>query len=266
MGERSGTLTARLHGGETLVGMQCFTASPVLVEAMGMAGFDFTILDREHCPTGLETVAHLARAAQASGLTPLVRIPELSRIEIGRALDLGVRGVVVPHGNLERCRAALEAARYAPQGKRGACPAVRAAGYLPADWAAFAARENEEILVVPLIEDGEALEQIEQVVALEGIEIVFLGPFDLAQSLGLPGADYRHPTLSAALDRVVAAAAARGKWVMTTVGATIDEDYASLLVERGVRLLSFSADVAVFLAACRRIAALRDGGGEKGST
>src|SRR5690606_19188429 len=108
-----------------------------------------------------------------------------------------------------------------------------------------------------LVEDPEAVEEIEAIFALDGIEIVFLGPFDLAVAMGLGGADYRHPKLAAILDRVVAAASRHGKHVMTTVGATIDHEYAASLVARGVRVLSFSADVAVFLAACRRIASLR---------
>lgn len=250
-------LVEKLQGAGTLAGMQCFSASPVLVEAMGGAGLDFTVIDLEHCPTQLETVAHLVRAADACGIAPLVRVPDLDVPLIGRTLDLGVQGIVLPHASVERCKAAVRAARYAPEGDRGACPVVRGAGYLPGDWRAHVARSREETLVVPLVEDAAAVEGIEAIFALDGIDVVFVGPFDLAISMGIDGSDYRHPALAAVLDRAVAAASARGKHVMTTVGATIDHDYAASLVARGVRLLSFSADVAVFLTACRRIAALR---------
>jgi 4-hydroxy-2-oxoheptanedioate aldolase len=248
----------RLRAGATLAGMQCFSASPVMIEAMGQGGLDFTIVDMEHCPTSLETLAHCVRAADASGIVPLARVPQLDRQLIGRALDLGVRGIVLPHASPDRCAAAVRSCRYAPEGERGACPVVRAAGYLPADWSAHADRTNREVLVVPLVEDPEAVEAIDSIFAIDGIDIVFLGPFDLSISMGLKGADYRHPKLAEILDRVVAAANKRGKYVMTTVGATIEHEYAAALVARGVRLLSFSADVAVFLTACRRIAALRD--------
>jgi 4-hydroxy-2-oxoheptanedioate aldolase len=258
-GRAEPSLLQRLRVGETLAGMQSFAASPVLVEAMGHAGLDFTIVDMEHCPTGLETLAHLLRAAEASGLVPLVRVPELDASLIGRVLDLGTRGIVLPHASPARCAAALSAARYAPAGSRGACPVVRAAGYLPSDWQAYASTANDEVLVLPLIEDATAVEEIEAILDIEGIDIVFVGPFDLAISLGLPGADYRHAQLAAILARIVRAARERGKFVMTTVGATIDHDYAASLVAAGVRLLSFSADVAVFFTACRRIARLRDG-------
>lgn len=251
-------LADRLRAGGTLAGMQCFSASPVMVEAMGEGGLDFTIIDMEHCPTQLETVAHLARAADACGMAPLVRVPDLDAPLIGRTLDLGVQGIVLPHASASRCEAAVRAARYAPLGERGACPVVRGAGYLPADWGAHAERSNRDTLVIPLVEDAEAVDTIERIFAIDGIEVVFLGPFDLSISMGLGAADYRHPKLAEILERVVAAGREHGKHVMTTVGATIDEQYAASLVAKGVKCLSFSADVAVFLSACRRIAALRN--------
>ncbi|MBL0419309.1 siderophore biosynthesis protein SbnG [Ramlibacter sp. AW1] len=253
---RRPSLRDRLGGNRPLVGMQCFSASPVLVECMGEAGFDFTVLDMEHCPTQLETVAHLMRAADAQGMACLVRVPDLDAPLIGRTLDLGAQGIVLPHATVERARAAVRAARYAPQGERGACPVVRSAGWLPADWDAHAARSARETLVVPLVEDEAGVAQIDDIFALDGIDIVFLGPFDLAIAMGLGAADFRHPRLADVLDTVVSAARRHGKHVMSTVGATIDEAYAESLRERGVRLLSFSADVAVFMAACRRIARL----------
>lgn len=250
------SLRDRLAKGGTLTGMQCFSASPVIVEAMGASGLDFTIIDMEHCPTGLETLSHLLRAADSVDLLPLVRVPDVERTIIGRSLDLGAAGVVIPRASPERCRDALRFARYAPAGERGACPVIRSAGYLPGDWIAHERKANAGTLMVPLIEDPAGVERCAEILDLEGVEVVFVGPFDLAVSQGLSGADYRHPALSAALQRVVSEATVRGKYVMTTVGATIDLDYAKTLLDAGVRLLSFSADIAVFIGACRRIAAL----------
>jgi 4-hydroxy-2-oxoheptanedioate aldolase len=253
---RRASLRDKLGGNRPLIGMQCFSASPVLVECMGEAGFDFTVLDMEHCPTQLETVAHVMRAADAYGMACLVRVPDLDVPLIGRTLDLGAQGIVLPHATTERAQAAVQATRYAPNGQRGACPVVRGAGWLPADWDAHAARSLRETLVVPLVEDEAGVAQIDDIFALDGIDVVFLGPFDLAISMGIGAADFRHPRLAAALDTVVTAARRHGKHVMSTVGATIDEGYAASLRDRGVRILSFSADVAVFMAACRRIAQL----------
>jgi len=249
-------LRDKLEGDRPLVGMQCFSASPILVECMGEAGFDFTIIDMEHCPTQLETVAHLMRAADAGGVAPLVRVPDLDLSLIGRTLDLGAQGIVLPHASIERVRTAVQATRYAPQGQRGACPIVRSAGWLPVDWDAHVARSRRETMLIPLVEDETGIEEIDGIFALDGVDVVFLGPFDLAISMGLGAVDFKHPRLSAVLDTVVAAARRHGKHVMSTVGATIDEHYAATLRDRGVRLLSFSADVAVFMAACKRIAQL----------
>lgn len=246
-------LRSKLQAGAALTGMACFSASPVLIEIMAAGGLDFVTIDMEHCPTGLETVAHLLRAADAGGLSPLVRVPDLDPGLIGRVLDLGADGIVLPMATAERTRAAVQAARYAPEGVRGACPAVRAGGYLPRDWAAYQRQQNERALVVPLIEDRAGLEQAEEICAIDGADVLFLGPFDLAASLGLDGTDFRHPVLRAALDRLLEAARRHGKHVLTTMGSSVDPDYARQLLGLGVSMLSFSADVVVFAAACQRI-------------
>lgn len=252
----SDKLLERLRGGAILTGMQCFTASPVLVEAMGHAGLDFVTIDMEHCPTGLETMGHLFRAADASGIVPFARVPKLDSSTIGRVLDLGAAGVVLPHASIERSKLALQYARYAPAGSRSACPMIRAAGYMGADWAAFAQQADSGVHVIPLIEDEQGLEECEGILDIEGVDMVFVGPFDLSMSLGLPGADYRHPRLADALQRITGAAARRGKYVMTTVASSIDPAYARSLLDAGVTLMSFSADVGVFFKACRDIAGL----------
>jgi 2-keto-3-deoxy-L-rhamnonate aldolase RhmA len=258
---RPASLLARLRSGARVGGMQSFSASPVLVEAMGHAGLDFVVVDMEHCPTGLETLAHLLRAADAAGIVSLTRVPDLDPLRISRALDLGVAGVVVPHASPERCRAALDAARYAPEGTRGACPVVRSTGWLAGDWREHARQANADVLVIPLLEDASAIDSLEAMFDIDGIDIVFIGPFDLSISLGLDGADFRHPVMADILDRCLALAQARGKFVMTTVGATLDGAYAGELLGRGVRMLRFSADVAVFLNACRAAVRLRDAAG-----
>jgi 4-hydroxy-2-oxoheptanedioate aldolase len=254
--ESTMSLLDQLRAGAILTGMQSFSASPIMLEAMGRAGLDFVTIDMEHCPTGLETLAHLLRAADSGGITAFARVPQLDASIVGRVLDLGVAGFVLPHASVERCRTALDLARYAPEGSRSACPMIRAAGYMPKSWPEFASAANRDTLVIPLIEDAKGLDECEAILDLKGVDIVFVGPFDLSMSLGLAGADYKHPQMAQALERIVKAASSRGKFVMTTVASTIDHGYASLLLERGVTLLSFSADVGVFFAACRGIASL----------
>jgi 2-keto-3-deoxy-L-rhamnonate aldolase RhmA len=246
-----------LARGELVLGMMHFTGSPMIVEVMAAGGLDFTIVDMEHSPTDLGLAAHLIRAADAAGIAPFVRVPAVDPGLIKKVLNLGAQGIVIAHATRASCEAAVHAVRFAPEGDRGACPAIRAAGYAPPDWEEFARRANRETLVIPLLEDTETLGDLEKIAAMPGIDVLFLGPFDFAISAGVPGAGFDHPVIAAALDRVVALARQHGKHVMTSVGDRISTDYARRIVERGVQLISFSADALVFLRACREIAALK---------
>ena len=249
--------TERLRAGELMLGMQSFSASPPIIESMGTAGMDFVTIDMEHCPTGIAEVVSAVRAAELGGVTPFVRIPQMDPSLLGRVLDLGARGVVIPHANLEICKQAVKAAKFGPVGNRGACPIIRAAGYSPASWDDFAAAANRDTMVIPLLEDKESIDDLEAMLALPGVDAIFMGPWDLSISLGIPAANYDHPVMGAILDRAVAAARKNGKHIMTTVGATTDTTYASRIVAKGVAMISYSADILVFVDACRRINTLR---------
>jgi 4-hydroxy-2-oxoheptanedioate aldolase len=247
----------KLSAGEIVMGMMHFTASPMIVEVMASAGLDFFIIDMEHSPIDLGVAAHLVRAADACGLTPFLRVPSVDPCLIKKVLNLGVRGIVIPHATVEDCKAAVAACRYPPEGERGSCPAVRSAGYAQPDWTAHMAQANREIVIIPLIEDKAMLDRIEEILPLRGVDIFFLGPFDLAIALGVPGARFDHPAMAAALERLVGIARRHGKYVMTSVGDLIDHAYGRSLLEKGVSMISYSADALVFQNACRTIAALK---------
>ena len=247
----------KLRDGKNLVGMMHFTGSPMLIEVMASAGHDFVNIDMEHSPIGIELAAHLVRAADAAGVTPFLRVPSVDAGLIKKVLNLGVRGIIIPHATRDECRAAVDAARYEPEGSRGSCPAVRAAKYTQPDWAEYTRQVNRDITIIPLLEEKEVVDDIDSILAIDGIDIVFLGPFDYSISAGVPGANFDHPIMAAALNACVEAADKRGKYVMTSVGAKIDAAYARSIYAAGVRLISYSADALVFLEACRAIAATR---------
>lgn len=247
----------KLERGGTVMGMMHFTASPMIVEVMARAGLDFFIVDMEHSPTDLGVAAHLVRAGDAAGITPFVRVPSVDPGLIKKMLNLGAQGIVIPHANRESCAAAVKAAWFEPEGIRGSCPAVRQAGYGPQeDWQAFMRRANAEVLVIPLIEDPATLEDFEALADMPGLDVFFLGPFDFAVAAGVPGAGFDHPVVAAALERMVEIASARGKYVMTSVGDRISTQYCRDLLDRGVRMVSYSADALVFRRACEDIAEL----------
>lgn len=251
------TVRRKLGAGETVMGMMHFTGSPMLVEIMASAGLDFTIIDMEHSPIDIALAAHIVRAADAAGLCPLLRIPSVDPHFIKKVLNLGVQGIVIPHATVEDCKAAVAACHYPPDGERGSCPAIRSAGYAQPDWAAHMAHDNKEIVIVPLIEDKATLDRIEELMPLKGVDIIFLGPWDMSIALGVPGARFDHPVMAAALERVVAIARRHGKHVMTSVGDMIDDSYGRSILAKGVQMISYSADALVFQTACRTIAALK---------
>jgi 4-hydroxy-2-oxoheptanedioate aldolase len=182
--------------------------SPEIVDMLGAAGLDFAIVDCEHGAFGIETAENLVRACDAAGLAPLVRAPSPDPSFVGRALDAGAAAVVMPGiATATQARAAVAAARFAPEGTRGACPCVRAGGHFITDWRAYVGAQGRETGVMALVETVEGLQNIEAICATEGLLALVIGPFDLSVSLGLQG-DYRHADVQAAIDRMLAAAKA----------------------------------------------------------
>jgi 4-hydroxy-2-oxoheptanedioate aldolase len=249
------SLRERFARGDSLTGIIDFIGAPMVIEILAAAGIDFVIIDMEHCPMDMDRLAHLIRAADAAGIAPLVRVPDVEPGLIKRVLNLDVAGLVIPHGNKKSCAALMRAARYAPDGERGACPIVRATRYWPDDWSAYARNANRNILLLPLIEDAAAIEDIEAIAALPGIDGLFIGPYDLSVSVGAPGADFDQPAMSAALDRVAAACRNNAKFLVTTIGDRQERDYSRRLVQRGVQGLVFATDALVLLQALKRMVA-----------
>jgi 4-hydroxy-2-oxoheptanedioate aldolase len=247
------SLRERFARGDKLTGIIHFIGAPMVIEIEARAGLDFVIIDMEHCPIDMDRLAHLIRAADAAGIAPLVRVPDVEPGLIKRVLNLDAAGIVIPHGTRARCEALVRAARYAPDGERGACPVVRATGYWPGDWNAYAQKANREVFLLPLIEDRQGIDEIEMIAALPGIDGLFVGPYDLSVSIGAAGADFDHPGMSAALDRVSAACRGSGKFLVTTIGDRQEPDYGRRLVARGVQGLVFATDALVLLQTLKRM-------------
>lgn len=249
------SLRDRFARGDSLTGIIDFIGAPMVIEIMARAGLDFVIIDMEHCPMDMDRLAHLIRAADAAGIAPLVRVPDVEPGLIKRVLNLDVAGIVIPHGTRERCEALVRAARYAPEGERGACPVVRATGYWPDDWNAYARKANRDVLLLPLIEDRSAIDDIEAIAATPGVDGLFVGPYDLSVSVGAPGADFDHPAMKAALERVTAACRKQSRFVVTTIGDRQERDYSRRLVAGGVQGLVLATDALVLLQALKRMVA-----------
>ncbi len=206
-------LKEKLLRGEKPLGTFAGTGSAAVVECLGCAGLDFVILDNEHSPIEAETTAELVRAAERRGITPLARVREISRPAILKLLDVGVQGLIIPDvRSVEDVRHIVDYAKYAPVGRRGFCPSRKdgwgtdALGAVAETMAHF----NDETLVIPQCETAEALAEIENITAVPGVDGIFIGPFDLSISMGLPGA-FEDTRFRAALMRIQDACRTAGK-------------------------------------------------------
>jgi 2-dehydro-3-deoxyglucarate aldolase/4-hydroxy-2-oxoheptanedioate aldolase len=177
-------------------------ADPQIVEIIGLAGFDAAFIDMEHTSFDLRDIQLMVMAAERVGVTPIVRTPGFDPAFILRLLDMGVQGVQVPHVSTpDTAREAVNAVRYPPQGERGMAASSRAADYGKTRLLDHMAASNKEITLACMIEDMEAVENIEAIAAVEGVDLLAVGPSDLSRSLGVSGHP-DHPRLVAAIDRV----------------------------------------------------------------
>jgi 4-hydroxy-2-oxoheptanedioate aldolase len=195
---------ARLAAGETVIG--CFDRYPEagIAELLALQGFDFLVLDAEHGTIEPRDAEALVRAAELRGPAPLVRVPANQPHVILRYLDTGAVGVHVPLvSSAAEAEAAVRAVKYAPRGARGLA-GVRAASYGTVPLAEYTARANEATIVVIQVETREAVERVDEIAAVDGVDVVFVGPTDLSVAYGVPG-QTSHPLLEEAYDRVAAA-------------------------------------------------------------
>ncbi len=232
------------------------TSDPALIEIMGYAGFDFVIIDLEHGPISVETSQNLLRAAQIGGVLPIVRVKEDNLSVIKEVLDVGAGGVQIPQvRNADEAKTAVQAARFAPIGMRGVCRFVRAARYSAENQFRYFEEANEAILIVQ-VEGKEALDELEGILSVEGIDVVFIGPYDLSQSLGLTGR-IDHPGVVEKMREINERCLERGVVVGTFVDTPED---AERWIEAGVRYISYSVDMGIFYNGCRGIVQRLRGG------
>lgn len=200
----------RVLAGETLIGAWISTGSDVVTEIVGQAAFDWLLLDGEHGPGDYETLRHQLQAMAGSKAAPIVRVVCNEPAHFKRSLDLGAAGVMVPWINsVADARSAVAAMRYPPLGIRGVSGSVRAVGY-GSTFADYFARANDELVTIVQIETADSLECVDEIAAVDGVDVLFIGPSDLSLALGIPR-QLDHPQFEAACRRVVEACTKHGK-------------------------------------------------------
>jgi 4-hydroxy-2-oxoheptanedioate aldolase len=239
----------RKMSGDCVVGTFSKTSDPAFIEIIGYGGFDFVIIDLEHGPVSVQSAQDLVRAAQVVNLFPIVRVKEFDLSVIGEALDIGAGGVQVPQvTDPEGANESVRRAKFAPEGSRGVCRFVRAAGYSSMDRFDYFKKANKTLVVLQL-EGKEAVEHIEGIAGTKGFDVLFIGPYDLSQSLGVPG-EVDHPLVEGKMRDIVSCCARKG----VVVGTFVDTiESARKWKALGVRYLAYSVDVGLFYEKCAAV-------------
>ena len=222
----------------------CFskTIDSSFVETAGYAGFDFIILDMEHGFASMETIQSHIRAAESAGIIPIVRVPDWKGIEISRVLDIGAKGIQVPNVySAEQIKSVIDAAKFYPLGKRGVCRFVKAANFGEEKKEEFFFKANKTLIIIQ-IEGVEALEKLDEILAVEGYDILFIGPYDLSQSLGVPG-QIEHEKVLELMTSIIQKAHSKNKMI----GVFIDTlDQLDTWKKLKLNYYAYSVDTALF--------------------
>lgn len=245
----------KFRRGEPSLGIISHLLSAPAIEVLAYTGMDYVLIDLEHSPIGAEHAARLVGVAQGAGLAPLVRVDGIERSPILKMLDAGAAGLVVPQlETVEQARKLVSYAKFPPLGNRGYCP-TRDGGWgsgscYERGMDGYMAEANASTLLIPQCETAGCLEHIEEIAAVEGVDGIFIGPFDLSIALGIPG-KFGDPLLTEGIERVRRACAAAGKLCIMYAGSG---EAAKRYFDQGFPSVAAGLDIEVLKLAVRGIA------------
>lgn len=230
-----------LQDGGYAAGTMVFECNtPGMARLLDAAGVDFVIVDMEHSGFDLADVRAFMSWSRAAAYTPLVRVPSADYHFLARVHDVGAQGVMVPMvGTATQAAAIVRACKYPPEGARGAAFGIAHDDFRSADVAATMAAANRDNLIIAQIETAEGVAHAADIAAVPGIDVLWIGHFDLSLSLGIPG-QFAHPRFVEAVERVADAATAHRRPLGIMVS---DQDAGRFWIERGFRIISYSGDI-----------------------
>ena len=237
------SLKDRLRRGDAVVGTWSVIPSPTVAEIAASAGLDFIIIDLEHGPFSFEGAQDIIRAAELYQCHPLLRVPANEDWLILRGLEVGSHGIVVPQiATASDAERAVAAIKYFPRGRRGVSPFSRANGFTNEDSGSMAERANSNTVVILLVEGGEGIANLDEILSVPDIDVIYVGTYDLSQSAGFPGQP-NHPKVVEYVEECVA----RIRSQHVAVGILVQSrDEMLRAYESGVQLLAYNADCAIF--------------------
>ena len=256
-------ILACLKKGKIPLGMQVYTGNPSIIEILAYSGFDFYMLDMEHSRVNVETMEHCIRAADAAGITTLVRVAENDPGLIRQSIESGAQGVIVPHiETAQDARKAVDAIRYPPEGKCGTCGSIRASHWGALKDDDYMEYSNNNVMLIPLLEDKNSIENAGEILAQlkPGLDAIGIGRGDLSSSLkteSIPGQDLpnpkkglQHPYIREAYEKVLSFSNIMGIPMIDNVFSPAD---AKSQVEMGIKILIYFIDQQLFYNLCRDI-------------
>lgn len=237
---RKSIVKAKLNRGQPVVGVALHLADPSLFELTSLIGFDYVWLDLEHHAKSVETAENLIRAARVGKTDVMCRPAKGEFMRIGRMLEAGAHGILYPRcDDAEEARQVVKWSKFAPLGARGFDGGNPDMPYCMMDMAEYVRMANDETWVVIQIEDPKAVERADEIAAVEGVDVLMLGPADYSILAGIPG-QFRHPKVDEALLKIKAAAERHGKHWGTVAGSF---ERVQQLIEMGARWTTCGCDL-----------------------
>lgn len=254
---RTNEVKRKLAAGEAVFGtMISDLRSPTVIQMLAYAGYDFVFIDMEHGPYNMETAADLIRVARLSGIAPFVRVPDLAYPFLARALDAGAQGLMIPRVETrEQVEHIVDCMRYPPVGSRGCSVNKGHNDFLSEPANTFCAQANKEVMVIVQIERAAAINDIEGLLSVPGVDAAVIGPNDLSLSLGADS-DPMTPAVVDAIGKVVAAGKKYGVHTGIHVG---NLDVIKYWAERGMRVLAHSSGLGFLSAGAKNSVASLQG-------
>lgn len=239
-----------LNEKDTVYGVFAKTSDPFYIKVLGKSGFDFVVLDNEHGPNSERDTYPLIMSSFLTGMYPIVRVGKLTDIAIQRVLDLGVAGIQIPQiQSREDAENVRKYTKFYPKGKRGVCRFVPAADGGLMDGDEYASAQNE-VAVIIHIEGIEGIQHFDEISQVEDIDVIFIGPYDMSQSLGIPG-QVNNPILTKEIEKLVEKCRQKNKHV----GIYADNvETARRYKDLGVKYIAVSVDLNIFGRACSSLA------------
>jgi len=240
----------QLEAGEVAFGTWLQTSSPAVANILAHAGMDFVTIDMEHGPASFSDAESIVYAIEAGRSTPMIRLGDGSAPTVLKACDLGVQSILVAHvQSAAEARGIVSAMKFAPEGERGMAPFTRLHDYSGEDLAEKLAQANRWQLAGVLVEDTVGLSNLSNILETDGLDLVYLGIYDLSQALGLPG-QVDHPDVLEAASRAVSEINEAGK----VAGAVCrDREHLRWLLKTGFRYISYLCDTAILVEGARAV-------------